>query len=156
MDFYERPTRADQALYDITRALCSGGLLVDRGTPYPCTQEDLDSYRRLPPGGNLFRAMHQREALGRLLDYLDPHRRPSPKEQSAMKRLLRGINMKRKAPDIVIRAFRDLDIVFFGENLSGNCIVWVSGISHAVLIFELLLHFGSRLEYTSFSEVFKH
>ena len=64
--------------------------------------------------------------------------------------------MKPKAPDIVIRAFRDLDIVFFGENLSGNCIVWVSGISHAVLIFELLLRFGSRLEYTSFSEVFKH
>ena len=67
--------------------------------------------------------------MERLLNFLDPHRKPSPKEQSAMKRLLRGINMRHKAPDIVIKAFRDLDIVFFGESLCGHVIIWVSMIS---------------------------
>lgn len=34
--------------------------------------------------------------------------------------------MRHKAPDIVIKAFRDLDTAFFGGNLSGNCLVFVS------------------------------
>ena len=34
--------------------------------------------------------------------------------------------MRNKAPDIVIKAFRDLDIVFFNGALSGNVVVYVS------------------------------
>lgn len=126
MSFYGQPTRANQELFDITRALCSGGLLVDRGTRYPCTQEDLDSYRRLPSGYYDFTPIPADEAVDRLLDFLHPSKEPSRKVHSALQRLYVGINMRHKAPDIVIRAFRDLDTAFFGGNLSGNCLVFVS------------------------------
>ncbi len=126
MSFYGKPTRANQALYDITKDLCSGGVLVNRGTPYPCTQEDLDSYRHFPRGLYSFDPIGADEAVWRLLDSLDPFREPSRTVQSALRRLYAGINMRHKAPDIVIKAFRDLDIVFFGGNLSGSCRVFVS------------------------------
>ena len=126
MNLYERPTRANQALYDLTRDLCSGGLLVDCGTPYPCTQADLDSYRHFFTGNYYFRPMSTGTAVDLLIDFLDPYREPSPEVRGALRRLEAGINMKYKAPDIVIRAFRDLDTVFFGGNLSGKVLVFVS------------------------------
>ena len=133
MSFYERPTRANQALYDITKDLCSGGLLVGEGTRYPCTQEDLDSYRRFPPGGYYFRPMSPNAGIRRLLDFLDMNREPTPEARSALRRLVAGINMKHKAPDIVIRAFRDLDAAFFGGHLIGNVLVHVSKIYHSLV-----------------------
>lgn len=125
MPLYE-PTRANQELFDVTRDLCSGGLQVDRGTPYPCTQEDLDSYRRFPRGKYQWDPIRPNKAVSLLLEFLLPIREPSIKVQGALQRLRTGINMTHKAPDIVIKAFRDLDTAFFGGNLSGNCLVFVS------------------------------
>ncbi len=126
MSFYEQPTRANQELFDVTRDLCSGGLQVDRGTPYPCTQEDLDSYRRFPRGKYHWGPMRANDAVCRLIEFLLPTTKPSKEVLSAFERLRAGANMRHKAPDIVIKAFRDLDTAFFGGNLSGNCLVFVS------------------------------
>ena len=112
----------------MTREFCSGGLLVDRGTPYPCTQEDLDSYRRFSRGHRQhFKPVSSKTAVRQLLGFLNSE--PSSEVRSALRRLKKGIDMRNKAPDIVIKAFRDLDIVFFNGALSGNVVVYVSLIS---------------------------
>lgn len=105
---------------------------MGEGTKYPCTQEDLDGYRRFPPGAYYFKPMSPNAGIRRLLDFLDPYREPTPEARSALRRLEVGINMKYKAPDIVIRAFRDLDAAFFGGHLIGNVLVHVSTIQHLV------------------------
>ena len=113
-------------LYELTKALCWGGLRVDRGTPYPCFQSDLDSYRNPPPRDRYTRYMSQRKAVSWLLDFLDPHRPPSREVRSAIRRLRWAATTDNKAPDVAIKAFRDLDTVFFGGVLSNRCTVRVS------------------------------
>ena len=124
--FHGPPTRASLELYELTKDLCWGGLQVNRGTPYPCFQEDLDSYRNLPPRPYRSRYMDPNEAVERLLDYLNPHRPPPGPIQRAIQRLRGAINMEHKAPDVAIKAFRDLDTVFFRGILSNNCTIRVS------------------------------
>ncbi|KAL9612758.1 MAG: hypothetical protein Q9167_002643 [Letrouitia subvulpina] len=107
------------------------------GYPYPCRQEDLDSYSRKKKStlfGEFLRDIvlwwpESIDAVIRDIEaYLDPDRPPSAEERSAMDRLYKALCLKggEWTPDVPIKAFRDLDTVFFQGRLSGNVKVgWV-------------------------------
>lgn len=50
-------------------------------------------------------------------------REPSPKEADAIIRLRKSLKMKNWGPDLIIKAFEDLDTVFFRGCLVGNCLL---------------------------------
>lgn len=50
-------------------------------------------------------------------------RRPPSKEVDAIRRLRKALKIVNWGPDLVIKAFQDLDTVFFRGVLVGNCLV---------------------------------
>lgn len=98
---------------------------VNRGTPYPCTEDDLDTCREQgsmcvsnnPPYVTTFQATAQ------LCDWLNLEREPTARSMSALMRLNHYMWKLSWGPDIVIKAFRDLDIAFFDSILMGRVTV---------------------------------
>ncbi|MCJ1462285.1 hypothetical protein MMC07_000885 [Pseudocyphellaria aurata] len=116
------PLYRRKALYESCRQLP----LASRGTPYPCHQDDLDSCASLP-----YKSPHPKrspEAASLELEYfLHPNAWISLTVQAAIDRLLAGLQIDNWKPDIVIKAFRDLDIVFFNGKVHGlTTIRWQS------------------------------
>ncbi|KAI4212133.1 MAG: hypothetical protein LQ351_005163 [Letrouitia transgressa] len=110
------------------------------GYPYPCRQEDLDSYslkkKKLTRFGDFLKDVafywpsNTDDAVREIEAFLDPERPPSAEEQSAVDRLCQVLCLENGewTPDVPIKAFRDLDTVFFQRRLCGNVKVgWVSG-----------------------------
>ncbi|KAL9045516.1 MAG: hypothetical protein Q9214_001449 [Letrouitia sp. 1 TL-2023] len=129
-------TSKDEWLYELALAPIS----IHTGYPYPCRQEDLDSYsikkKKITHFGDFLRDIvfcwpsNIDDAVREIEAYLDPKRPPSAKEQSAMDRLYKALCLEdgEWTPDVPIKAFRDLDTVFFQGRLCGNVKVgWVSG-----------------------------
>ena len=50
-------------------------------------------------------------------------REPSTKEADAIRRLQESLRLETWGPDLIIKAFQDLDTVFFRGCLVGNCLV---------------------------------
>ena len=127
-----------EALHDVT---------LDTGTDYPCTQGALNA----SGGANratAIRSRHSKDkskwfarpnkgpfvdpriAAREIFDHNDLNRSPSAAEEDAIGRLREGF--KRAAtetwgPDLAIKAFCDLDKVFFGGRLRGHvCLAWKS------------------------------
>ena len=107
---------------------------VDTGTSYPTTQEELDFHRRslwLRPNPNKF--VSENCATADMMRQNDPKRRVSKAEFEACERL-KTLLRNHKAghpygPDLAVKAFKDLDLVFFGGHLSGHVTVRWSGCS---------------------------
>lgn len=99
------------------------------GTPYPCQQRDLDIVRH-HPGYNPAPRVSQRQATLEIVQHNDLRRRLSSEERDAIHRLSDAIyNAARYpwGPDLVIKSFLDLDIVFFGGALQGSIgVTWKS------------------------------
>ena len=97
---------------------------ADRGAQYPCYQQILDLLRR-PNRPNTYHGVCcPRKMVADMIKQND--RPPTPKEHAAIARLhsaLSKVNMDDWPPELSIKMFSDLDIVFFGGWLLGNTTV---------------------------------
>ena len=105
---------------------------LDTGTPYACSEADIDFHRRgvFKKDPDPYAFVDCRMATKEVLWQNDARRPPTGDEEAALDRLY-GVFQSVKdeltiAPDLVIKAFSDLDLVFFGGRLRGNVAVqWV-------------------------------
>ncbi|KAL9585772.1 MAG: hypothetical protein Q9212_001322 [Teloschistes hypoglaucus] len=83
-----------------------------RGTAYPCRAKDLISYRRRPL--RTAKPPMDNEAATRLLvDWLSKPVVAGSVEHAAMHNLANGMQLEEWGPDLIIKAFDDLDVLFF-------------------------------------------
>ncbi|KAI4232501.1 MAG: hypothetical protein LQ349_004977 [Xanthoria aureola] len=85
---------------------------TDWGSQYPCLEEKLLSYQRLPKP-NHPTLLSEEVATWNLVEFLNQPILPGSKEDAAIHRLANGMRLWEWGPDLVIKAFDDLDIVFF-------------------------------------------
>lgn len=102
-------------LYEMTR----DHVRVDRGTPYPCTQKDLDGYAKHYRHNNA-QYVTTVKATNDLCNWLNHFHEPDASSMAALERLKNGLQLRPWGPDLVIKAFKDLDIAFFKGTLLGN------------------------------------
>lgn len=119
------PTKSRKELY--REALL--GVSINRGTAYDVTQQELDalSVFSTTDSGPF---ISQSQATKEVVDYNQLSRKPSPVELAAIQRLHEALKEKDHlwSPDIVIKAFHDLDIIFFGGRLRNHVrFQWRSG-----------------------------
>ncbi|KAI4107214.1 MAG: hypothetical protein L6R37_001791 [Teloschistes peruensis] len=83
-----------------------------QGTAYPCRAKDLKSYRRRPL--RTAKPPMDNEAATRLLvDWLSKPVVAGSVEHVAMHNLANGMQLEEWGPDLIIKAFDDLDVLFF-------------------------------------------
>ena len=120
---------------------------LDTGTRYPCTQKELDTAVGInrPTASRAVEDKDRARWYARLKDrpFVDVNvaarevfdhnilrRTPSAAESDAINRLQTGIEIARMGywgPDLAIKAFCDLDKVFFCSRLAGHvCLTWRS------------------------------
>ena len=126
----------EESFYDIA---------LDTATNYPCTQNELNASgganRRTALKAHNFGNktkwfarpnrgpfLDARIAAREVFDHNDPERRPSAAENEAIDRLVAGFENAAQeywGPDMAIKAFCDLDKVFFCGRLRGHvCLTW--------------------------------
>lgn len=99
---------------------------VDRRTPYPCLQSDIDFHHPFT-----FRHPNNKPpvsittAAQEILWQNDPNRKVSILEKVAISHLsdsIQSFNAEKEThgPDFAIKVFPDLDTIFFGGSLRGN------------------------------------
>ena len=97
------------------------------GTPYPCRQEDLDFIRH-HPSRNDGPFVSPRQATLEVVQHNDLRRQLPSYERDALRRLSNAVHhasRHRWGPDLAIKTFLDLDVVFFGGSLGGYvCVSW--------------------------------
>lgn len=99
---------------------------TETGTPYPCLQTEIDFHTlRSFPHRNKEPFVSTLEATNEMLWQNNSRRTVPPAEKAAIARLqsvfLSGY--QNIGPDVAIKAFLDLDCVFFGGKLRGNVTV---------------------------------
>ena len=92
----------------------------NEGTPYPCEQRDLDGYLKHERDNSKARYITAIQATNELCDWLDHYKEPDASSLAALERLRDGIRLDPWGPDLVIKAFKDLDLAFFKGTLLGN------------------------------------
>ena len=101
---------------------------IDTGAPYPCSQKHIDFHRRnvfpIPNRGPFTTC---REATKEVMWQNDIKRPIPPLEKAAINRLLLAATRAEEGfipgPDVAIKAFSDLDLVFFGGQLHNHVTV---------------------------------
>ena len=98
------------------------------GTPYPCSQADIDFHQRgVFKKSDSYPFVGCRMATKEVLWQNDERRPTTPDEEAAIDRLSNIFQSVEDewsiGPDLVIKAFSDLDLVFFGGGLRGNVTV---------------------------------
>ena len=104
---------------------------ADSGTQYPCSRSEINFHQRgrfsRPNKGPFVSAI---EATSEVVRHNRETRKIPPPELVAIDRLIDGILDAEDTgygPDIIIKAFADLDLVFFNRRLRGNvCVQWAS------------------------------
>lgn len=100
---------------------------TDRGTRYSCTQSDIDAATHFH-GHHSGHYVSANRADDEIAQHNDLRRVPGRSEDAAIHRLLdglRGCERRRWGPDLVIKAFLDLDRIFFCGRLRGNVrVIW--------------------------------
>lgn len=92
----------------------------NQGTPYPCTQRDLDGYLKHERDNSKARYITPAEATNQLCDWLNHFKDPDASSLAALRRLRDGVQLNPWGPDLVIKAFKDLDLAFFRGTLLHN------------------------------------
>ena len=130
-----RMTAAEYAAYLYRSSLDK--FYVEYGSVYPCNQGQLDFHRQ----GRFWRKnrgpfVSLSMATEEVMVQNDERRRPSMAEIDAISRLGNVVRDRtyRCHPDLVIKAFNDLDTVFFGGRLRSNVLVfWANSMECAEL-----------------------
>ena len=99
-----------------------------QGTPYLCTQEEIDfHYWSTFPRPNVGPLIPAINATQEMMWQNEERRSLSPAEKMSLSNLVNAVLSTRcgcgYGPDVVIKAFKDLDTVFFGGILHGNICV---------------------------------
>ncbi|KAL8841446.1 MAG: hypothetical protein Q9170_000909 [Blastenia crenularia] len=84
----------------------------DQGTPYPCYARNLRSYQRRPRK-NVKTPLSNEVATSKLVNFLNQDIVRGSPEHAAIHRLANGMQLEQWGPDLILKAFDDLDIVFF-------------------------------------------
>ncbi|KAI4133339.1 MAG: hypothetical protein LQ338_000239 [Usnochroma carphineum] len=84
----------------------------DWGTPYPCNVKNLASYRRRPKKTRK-KPLCNELATSKLVKFLNEPIVEGSKERAALYRLASGMQLQEWGPDLIIKAFDDIDLVFF-------------------------------------------
>ena len=145
-----RITPAEHAAYLYRSS--SDKFYAEYGSFYPCSQGELDFHRRGwfsrknrgPFVGIL-------EATEEVMVQNDERHRPSIAEIHAISNLGNVVRDRtyRYHPDLVIKAFNDLDTVFFGGRLHGNVLVsWANSMECAELEREAGIFYGCTMSST--------
>lgn len=109
---------------------------AETGTPYPCNQSDLDVHNTgafLEPNNRLF--VSAMEATREVMLHNHVTRRVPPTELVAIDNLRKTVYALEKrmefGPDLAVKVFADLDLLFFGGQLRDNVRVeWVKASDH--------------------------
>lgn len=104
---------------------------ADGGTQYPCSQNDIDFHSRgkfaRPNKGPFVSAA---EATSEIVWHNKETRKVPPVESAAIEKSIDAILDAEEygyGPDIIVKAFSDLDLVFINARLRGNvCVQWAS------------------------------
>ena len=101
---------------------------MHRGTPYPCTQEEIDfHYWSSFPKPNVGHLMPAIEATQEMMWQNDERRGLPTAEEISVSNLVKEVFSTScgcgYGPDLAIKAFKDLATVFFGGRLHGNVYV---------------------------------
>lgn len=107
-------------------------ILADRDTPYPISQAELDSLlsfstRNQNPPTCIARAFKE------IVAWNHDHRVPGEAERAAINRIKAAVDTPTDewGPDIIIKMFLDIDLVFFKGWLRGNVTIqWSMETSH--------------------------
>lgn len=108
----------------------------DIGTPYPCSQSDLDVHNTgSSESSNNHPFVSAMEATKEVMLHNHVSRRLPSSESTAIDNLNRTIYTVEKkmefGPDLAVKAFADLDLIFFGGQLRDNVRVqWVKATEH--------------------------
>lgn len=97
---------------------------LDIGTQYPCSQADIDGFRR-PMRGDVTCFLTYAEATSSLIDMSYPWGSMTKTQpiMDALRRLQLARKEKTFSPHLIIKAACDIDIAFFGSQLWGNTII---------------------------------
>lgn len=100
-----------------------------RGTPYSCNQSEIKFHaRNIVPHPSRGSFVSDMEATMEVVGQNSGKRRAGITESNAIDNLLDAIDYAKGngfGPDLAIKAFSDLDLVFFGGHLQGNvCVSW--------------------------------
>ena len=105
---------------------------LDTGTPYPCSPADIEFHQRgvFKKDPDPYAFVDCRMSTKEVLWQNDERRPTTPDEEAALDRLWSVFQSVQDeltiAPDLVIKAFSDLDLVFFAGRLRGKVAVqWV-------------------------------
>lgn len=93
----------------------------DTGTPYPCTPRLLQIIQGVATKA-LPHLYTEEKAVRKILCYNNLHTTLSPERQLALHRLQTAL-AGAWAPDLIIKAFPDFDMMFFGGTLLGRTVI---------------------------------
>lgn len=94
---------------------------VHTGTPYPCHQSDIDLCRRTRQANH--HRLHRMEATYQLTKFNRITKELTPAEENAHRKIKHALQLPDWGPDLVIKAFKDLDQLFFMGRLHGRALL---------------------------------
>lgn len=94
---------------------------VHTGTPYPCHQSDIDLCRRTRQANH--NRLHRMEATYQLTKFNRLTKQLTPAEEGAYRNIKHALQLPDWGPDLVIKAFKDLDQLFFMGRLHGRTLL---------------------------------
>ena len=110
--------RERRRLYELSKRSPS----VHSGTSYPCSQKDLDACKRFTHR-NRIHHLPRMEATYQLSKHNRITKELSTREKTACKNIKDALQIKDWSPDLAIKAFKDIDTLFFLGRLHGNCLL---------------------------------
>ena len=105
-------------------------ITLDTGTPYGCTRQELRKTIRPRRRFHPVRTVSPQQAVNEIKACTSTTRTVTAKLEDAVRRLRGGLDRvkyRRWSPDLLVKMFADLDLVFFNGKLLGNVKVsWVN------------------------------
>ncbi|KAK3176971.1 hypothetical protein OEA41_008297 [Lepraria neglecta] len=112
-------------MIDASEAKPNIPVLFDEGSPYDCTQEDIDDYTEIPIGNETAHFTPVHEATRQIISFLDPNSTPSTPVLTTLDRLKTARWADQWGPDVVIKAVHDMDTAIFNGALRGKiAVLW--------------------------------
>lgn len=94
---------------------------VHTGTPYPCHQSDIDLCQRTRQANH--DRLHRMEATHQLTKFNRITKVLTPAEERAHRNIEHALQLPDWGPDLLIKAFKDLDQLFFMGRLHGRTLL---------------------------------